>query len=78
MKDALGHGSNAGEHAVGTQGVGNYYGRVSAKNGRALGVYGPHQTREAAHAEAMTKHPKAKGSSTSRGQYGMDIQFHKR
>lgn len=85
MKDALGHGSAAHALASGPKSAvppvheahmpaAGFFGRVSAKNGRAMGTYGPHPTREAAAAEALSKHPKAKTASTYRG-YGMDIQW---
>lgn len=57
---------------------GPYYSRASAKGGRALGSYGPHATREAASADAYSRHPNAKQVSTTRGQYGMDIRWHRK
>lgn len=56
---------------------GDYFSRVSAKNGRALGVYGPHHDRETAAADALARHPKAKTVSTYRHS-GLDIRWHNR
>lgn len=57
---------------------GGYYSRVSAKNGRKIGETGPHGSHEEAAAAAFAKYPRAKGVSTQRGQYGMDIRYHNR
>jgi hypothetical protein len=92
MKDALGHGSNGHTQAM-TDGhpktapvsthpawqhdAPQYHARVSAKNGRVLGSYGPHPDRDAVIKEAFEKHPRAKTVSSSRG-VGMDIRWHNR
>lgn len=55
----------------------SYFSRVSAKNGRPLGEYGPHPDRETAARAAFAAHPNAKSVSTQIG-FGRDIQFHKR
>lgn len=56
-------------------GVRPLYARVSSKNGSKLGEYGPHASREAAAAEAFSKHPNARSVSTSY-QHGFDIRYH--
>ncbi len=74
MKDELGHGSNP--HDGVTNNGGGFYARASQKGGRALGQYGPHIDRDNAATDAWQRHPTATQVSTSRGPYGMDIQWH--
>lgn len=55
-----------------------YFGRASNKGGRAIGTTGPHPDRETAAKATWAAHPNARQVSTSRGQYGMDIQWHRK
>jgi hypothetical protein len=55
-----------------------YHARASGRGGKKLGTYGPHDTRDAAAAEAWAAHPNARQVSTSRGPHGMDIRWHER
>ncbi len=57
---------------------GQYYGRALNKAGRKIGESGPHPDHETAAKAAFDAYPKARGVSTSRGSYGMDIRFHRK
>lgn len=81
MKDALGHGSAAHQGGVSDVGQAKYWGRISAKNGKALIETGPHPSREAAEAGTrplLANYPRAKGFSTGYGAFGghFDIRYH--